>query len=189
MTFPIDAYPKEDGDFGGSAPEIDRSSDRFFMREAIRQAFVAFEAGEVPVGAVVVHQDRIIGRAYNQTELLKDPTAHAEMIAITQAASSVGDWRLTGCTLYVTKEPCAMCAGAIVLARLDRVVFGAYDLKRGGAVSAFQILGDERLNHRPTVVGGVEEEAARTLLVEFFKQRRAGSVLDDGHCPPDGGHN
>jgi tRNA(adenine34) deaminase len=159
------------------------------MREAIRQAFLAFDAKEVPVGAVMVRQGRIIGRAFNQTELLKDPTAHAEMIAITQAANAIGDWRLTGCTLFVTKEPCPMCAGALVLARVDRVVFGAYDVKRGGAVSAFQILSDQRLNHRPEVVGGVEEEAARTLLVEFFKMRRAGDALDMGPLPFEGGHN
>src|ERR1051326_8622334 len=109
------------------APIIDLQSDHFFMGEALRQAARAYEAGEVPIGAVVVREGRIIARAFNQVELLKDATAHAEMLALTQAEESVGDWRLTDCTLYVTKEPCPMCAGAIVHVRLARIVFGAGD--------------------------------------------------------------
>ena len=186
MTVPRASGPVPPERAGGSNPPgIDRSSDAFFMGEALRQAVQALDAGEVPVGAVIAFGERIIARAHNQTELLKDPTAHAEMIAITQATSEVGDWRLGGCTLFVTKEPCAMCAGAIVLARFDRVVFGATDPRRGGAVSAFGILGDPRLNHHPVVVGGVEADAARSLLQEFFRIRRAQQKLAE-HAP-DGG--
>src|SRR5882757_11304132 len=114
-------------------PIIDLQSDHYFMGEALRQAVKAYEAGEVPVGAVIVREGRIIARAANQVELLKDATAHAEMLALTQAEGSVGDWRLTDCTLYVTKEPCPMCAGAVVHTRLARVVFGAGDPKSGAA--------------------------------------------------------
>src|SRR5271170_4940551 len=117
-------------------PIIDLHSDDYFMREALRQASRAYEAGEVPVGAVIVREGRIIARAYNQVELLKDATAHAEMLAITQAESVVGDWRLTDCTLYVTKEPCAMCAGGIIHVRLQRVVYGLGDPKGGAAGGA-----------------------------------------------------
>src|ERR1700739_264082 len=114
-------------------PIIDLHSDDYFMGEALRQAVRAYEAGEVPIGAVVVREGRIIARAFNQVELLKDATAHAEMLALTQAEAGAGDWRLTDCTLYVTKEPCPMCAGAIVHVRLARVVFGASDPKGGAA--------------------------------------------------------
>src|SRR6059036_3143064 len=116
-------------------PIIDLQSDHYFMGEALRQAARAYEAEEVPIGAVVVREGRIIGRAFNQVELLKDATAHAEMLALTQAESVVGDWRLSDCTLYVTKEPCPMCAGAIVHVRLARVVFGVADAKAGAAGS------------------------------------------------------
>lgn len=149
-----------------------------YMRMALRQAHMAREAGEVPTGCVIVRHlpDTdvwdVIARAYNQVELLKDPTAHAEMIAITQATSAVGDWRLTDTTLYVTKEPCAMCAGAIVLARIPLVVFGATDPKRGGVTSAFHILNHPDLNHRCESVGGVLEDECRALLQDFFKDRR-----------------
>ena len=142
------------------------------MRQALQQAALAVEAGEVPVGAIVVRAQTVIGRAYNQVELLKDPTAHAEMIAITQAASAIGDWRLTDTVLYVTKEPCAMCAGAIVLARLSTVVFGVPDAQRGGAVSVFNILNHPNLNHRCEVVAGVLENECRGLLQDFFRTRR-----------------
>src|SRR2546422_459697 len=114
-------------------PIIDLHSDHYFMGEALRQAVRAYEAEEVPVGAVVVREGRIIARAFNQVELLKDATAHAEMLALTQAEEAMGDWRLTDCTLYVTKEPCPMCAGAMVQVRLARVVYGASDLKAGAA--------------------------------------------------------
>ena len=151
-----------------------------YMRAAIRQARTAAEAGEVPTGCVIVNRDPltlprtgpIIGRAHNQVRTLKDPTAHAEMIAITQAASAVGDWRLTHAVLYVTKEPCPMCAGAIILARLSAVVFGAPDPRRGGAVSVFRILDHPQLNHRCEVVGGILADECRTLLQEFFRARR-----------------
>src|SRR2546422_6529385 len=126
---------------------IDLESDHYFMGEALRQAARAFAAEEVPIGAVVVREGRIIGRAYNQVELLKDATAHAEMLALTQAEQIVGDWRLTDCTLYVTKEPCPMCAGAIVHVRLARVVYGVGDLKAGAAGGVLNLLQFPSLNH------------------------------------------
>jgi len=143
-----------------------------YMQLALREAQKSADNDEVPVGAIIVRNGQVIGRAHNQTELLKDPTAHAEMIAITQAASSVGDWRLTETTLYVTKEPCPMCAGAIVLARIPAVVFGVADPLRGGAVSVFNILGHPQLNHRPTVTSGVLEEECRGMIQSFFKTKR-----------------
>ncbi len=143
-----------------------------YMQLALREAQLSADAGEVPVGAVIVRNGAIIAKAHNQTELLKDPTAHAEMIAITQAAAAVGDWRLTETTLYVTKEPCPMCAGAIVLARIPLVVFGVADPKRGGAVSVFNILNHPQLNHRPEIVQGILEVPCRHLLQEFFKAKR-----------------
>jgi tRNA(adenine34) deaminase len=142
------------------------------MRLALRQAERAAEAGEVPVGAVVYRGAELVGRAWNQTRTLKDPTAHAEMLAITQAAAAVGDWRLGECVLYVTKEPCPMCAGAAVLARLPLVVWGASDPLRGGAVSRFNILQSAELNHRAEVLPGVLEGECAALLREFFKHRR-----------------
>ena len=144
-----------------------------FMTFAIEQALAAYEADEVPVGAVIVRGDRIIAAAYNQCEQLRDPTAHAEMIAITQAAESVGDWRLEGCVLYVTLEPCPMCAGAIVQARIPIVVFGAHDPKGGAAGSLFNLLQDPRLNHVAQVVPGVMGLESGNLLTEFFRQKRA----------------
>src|SRR5204863_2660218 len=128
------------------------------MGEALRQAIRAYEAGEVPVGAVVVREGRIIGRAYNQVELLKDATAHAEMLALTQAEEAVGDWRLIDCTLYVTKAPCPMCAGAAVHVRLARVVFGASDPKAGAAGSAMNLLQSPTLNHKSAITSGVRGE-------------------------------
>ncbi len=156
-----------------SAPIIDLSSDAYFMGEALRQAAKAYEAEEVPVGAVIVRKGRILARAYNQVELLKDATAHAEMLAITQAEAALGDWRLTECTLYVTKEPCPMCAGAIVHARLARVVFGAPDAKAGCAGSALNLLQFPTFNHRCLVSPGVREEECRQMLRAFFAERRA----------------
>lgn len=143
------------------------------MRMALRQAKQAAEAGEVPVGAVIYNGGELAGQAWNQTQLLKDPTAHAEMLAITQAASAAGDWRLTDSILYVTKEPCPMCAGAIVLARIPLVVWGMSDPLRGGAVSRFQILQSAELNHRAEVLTGVLEEECTTLVKAFFRKRRA----------------
>jgi len=151
-----------------------------FMRQALREAVKAAEAGEVPTGCVIVRppdagagggNGRILARAHNQTELLKDATAHAEILAITQASAAVGDWRLTGTILYVTKEPCAMCAGAIVLARIPLVVWGLSDPKRGGH-SVFSILNHDGLNHRPEIVTGVLEDDCRALLQAFFRERR-----------------
>ena len=144
----------------------------YWMRLALAQARAAFEKDEVPVGAVVVHQDKVIAEAYNQREMLNDPTAHAEMIAITQAAEALGDWRLADCTLYVTLEPCPMCAGAIVQARLPTVIFGAADPKAGGCQSLYRIPNDERLNHRSIVIGGVLEHECGTILSEFFQMQR-----------------
>lgn len=154
--------------------------DTYFMRLALREAQKAAEAGEVPTGCVIIAQPQpdadnprpvILGRAHNQVETLKDPTAHAEMIAITQAAAAKGDWRLTDTVLYVTKEPCAMCAGAIVLARIPRIVFGVADPKRGG-ISVFNITQHPDLIHRCDVTTGVEAEECLLLLQTFFQSRR-----------------
>ena len=142
------------------------------MHEALRQARKAYEADEVPVGAVIVREGKIIARAYNQVETLKDATAHAEMIALTQAEASVGDWRLNGCTLYVTKEPCPMCAGAIVHTRLDRVVFGLPDPKGGAAGSAMNLLDHPGLNHRCEATSGVLLDECKSLIQSFFKEKR-----------------
>ena len=155
------------------APLIDLESDHFFMGEALRQARRAYEAEEVPVGAVVAREGRIIARAHNQVELLKDATAHAEMLALTQAEAVVGDWRLTGSTLYVTKEPCAMCAGALVLTRVDRVVFGAPDPKGGAAGGVMNLLRLPTLNHQCVLTAGVREAECRALLQQFFAEQRA----------------
>jgi tRNA(adenine34) deaminase len=153
-------------------PIIDLQSDHYFMGEALRQAARAYAAEEVPVGAVIVREGRIIARAYNQVELLKDATAHAEMLTLTQAEQLVGDWRLTDCTLYVTKEPCPMCAGAIVHTRLARVVFGVADPKGGAAGSALNLVDFPGLNHRCGITRGVREAECRALLRTFFAEQR-----------------
>jgi tRNA(adenine34) deaminase len=153
-------------------PIIDLQSDQYFMGEALRQAVRAYEAEEVPIGAVVVRGGRIIARAFNQVELLKDATAHAEMLALTQAEEVVGDWRLTDCTLYVTKEPCPMCAGAIVHVRLARVVFGASDPKGGAAGGAMNLLQFPTLNHKCEITAGLRMEECRALLRDFFQAQR-----------------
>ena len=152
---------------------IDLHSDHYFMGEALRQARKAWEREEVPVGAVVVLGGRIIGRAYNQVELLKDATAHAEMLAITQAESVVGDWRLNECDLYVTKEPCAMCAGAIVHVRFRRVVYGCRSPKDGAAGSVLNLLQHPQLNHQCEVSVGVREQESVEMLQAFFRERRS----------------
>ena len=144
-----------------------------WMYAALGQARLAFEQDEVPVGAVIVHQERIIAEAYNQREALNDPTAHAEMIAITQAAEALGSWRLLDCTLYVTLEPCPMCAGAIVQARIPTVIYGTTDPKAGASHTLFQITSDPRLNHQAAVIGGVLKEDCRTILQEFFAVQRS----------------
>lgn len=142
------------------------------MLRALAEACRAMEENEVPVGAVIVYENRVIASAHNQREQLKDPTAHAEMIAITQAAESLQSWRLVDCTLYVTLEPCPMCAGAIVQARIPRVVYGAVDPKGGAVESLYRLLQDDRLNHRPAVRGGLLANESSSLLVEFFRQQR-----------------
>ncbi len=147
------------------------SVDKFFMQEALRLAEVAFSEDEVPVGAVVVYEGRIIGRGYNQIERLKDPTAHAEMLAITAASAYLRSKLLNKCTLYVTIEPCTMCAGALVLARIERVVFGACDPKTGAFFSKMDI-NALRLNHRIKVKRGVLEEECSRIIKGFFKQKR-----------------
>jgi len=162
-------------------PLIDLASDDYFMGQAMRQAVKAYEAEEVPIGAVVVREGRIIARAANQVETLKDATAHAEMLALTQAEEAVGDWRLTDCTLYVTKEPCPMCAGAIVHTRLARVVFGAGDPKGGAAGGALNLLQFPTLNHRCDITSGVRLEECRSLLQSFFaEQRQAAKAKKNG---------
>ncbi|MGA9780114.1 MAG: tRNA adenosine(34) deaminase TadA [Limisphaerales bacterium] len=167
-------------------PVIDLQSDDYFMREALRQAAKAYEAGEVPVGAVIVREGHVIARAFNQVELLKDATAHAEMLALTQAEEVTGDWRLTDCTLYVTKEPCPMCAGAIVHTRLARVVFGASDPKAGAAGSAMNLLQFPSLNHHCGITRGVRETECRCLLQNFFTEQRLAEKpkrKTDGRVP------
>jgi tRNA(adenine34) deaminase len=154
-------------------PDIDAGNDEVFMREALRLAGKAYEADEVPVGAVVVRQGKIIGRAYNQVELLKDATAHAEMLALTQAEAAVGDWRLNDCDLYVTKEPCVMCAGALVHVRIRRVIFGCVDPRSGAAGSLINLLQHPALNHHCEIVGGVLPDECAAILQEFFREKRA----------------
>ena len=152
--------------------------DRRWMKKALREAERAFEAGEVPVGAVVVQRGedggnpRLVGRGHNLVETLRDPTAHAEMIALTAACETLGTKFLPGCTLYVTLEPCPMCAGALVLARLERLVFGAFDEKAGAASTLYSIPQDARLNHCVEVLSGLEADRAAALLRDFFRQRR-----------------
>lgn len=143
------------------------------MQLALAEARAAAAEDETPVGAVIVHDGTIIAAAHNQREQLHDPTAHAEMIAITQAAEALASWRLTGCTLYVTLEPCPMCAGAIVQARVPRVVYGAADPKAGAAGSLFSLLDDARLNHRCDVTPGVLAEPCGDILREFFRAKRS----------------
>ncbi len=157
---------------GTPPPEILFGSHERWMREALAEAEKAEAVGEVPIGCVVVHGLSIIGRGHNQTETLQDPTAHAEMIAISAAAASLGSRRLEDCVLYVTLEPCAMCAGAIVLARIPVVVFGAMDPKAGASGSLFRILEDARLNHRCEVISGVIADEASEKLSAFFRKVR-----------------
>lgn len=143
------------------------------MKKALDQAVMAFDEGEVPVGAVIVYQERVIAEAHNQREMLNDPTAHAEMIAITQAAEVLQSWRLLDCTLYVTLEPCPMCAGAIVQARIPWVIYGTTDPKAGACHTLFSLTSDIRLNHQAAVLGGVMAEDSKAILQEFFRQQRA----------------
>ena len=143
-----------------------------WMKAAFREAEKAFEQDEVPIGAVVVQNGQIIGRGYNQCESLIDPTAHAEIIAITSASNTIKDWRLKDCQLYVTKEPCPMCAGALINARINMVIFGMYDEKEGCCGSLYQLCRDNRFKHQLTVKGGIMEDACTLMIQEFFKKQR-----------------
>lgn len=158
---------------------IESQPDEYFMREALRLANKAAVAGEVPVGAVVVREGKIIARSHNQVELLKDATAHAEMLALTQAEAALGDWRLTDCDLYVTKEPCPMCAGALVHTRVRRVIFGCADPAAGAAGSVINLLQMPTLNHRCDIASGVLEHECAVILKDFFRKRRGvGDEID-----------
>jgi tRNA(adenine34) deaminase len=151
---------------------IEPPNDEYFMHEALRLANKAAAADEVPIGAVIVRARKIIARAYNQVELLKDATAHAEMLALTQAEAAVGDWRLTDCDLYVTKEPCAMCAGALVHTRIRRVIFGCADPAAGAAGSVINLLQMPTSNHRCDIASGVLASDCAAILKGFFRERR-----------------
>jgi tRNA(adenine34) deaminase len=146
--------------------------ETFFMKEALKEAQKAFEEDEVPVGAVVVFKNQIIGRGYNQTERLQDPTAHAEILAITAAANALNSWRLKDAFIYSTIEPCIMCAGALVLARVKKIIFGARDEKFGGCGSVYNVAREKRLNHQIEITEGVMEKEARSLLKSFFEKKR-----------------
>ncbi len=148
------------------------ASDIYFMREALEEAQKAYKKGEIPVGAVVVVDGKIVAKAHNQKETIPDPTAHAEILAIRQASEKLGRWRLTDAVLYITKEPCIMCSGAIIHARIKRVVYGCDDQKAGGAVSLYNILQDKRLNHQVELVRGILEDECREILKRFFQQLR-----------------
>jgi tRNA(adenine34) deaminase len=152
---------------------IKPSVDEQYMRIALAQAQIAEENGDVPIGAVIVHKNTIIAKAYNQREQLQDPTAHAEIIALTQAAAALGNWHLNDCTIYVTLEPCCMCAGALVLARIERLVYGCDDPKTGAVKSLYNIVQDKRLNHHIEVTSGVLADECSQILQDFFKKRRA----------------
>jgi len=153
--------------------------DIFFMKEALKEAKKAYDEDEVPIGTVAVYKNQIIGRGHNQTEQLNDPTAHAEMIAITAAANALNSWRLNEVNIYTTVEPCVMCAGALVLARVKRIVFGARDEKFGGCGSIFSIVDEKRLNHRIEITEGVLEEQAVSLLKSFFEKKREKMAAKD----------
>lgn len=147
------------------------------MQAAIAAAQQAERLGEVPIGAVLVHEGKVLATSGNTRESMNNPVGHAEIEVLRQAAQALGRWRLTGCTLYVTLEPCTMCAGALVLSRIDRVVYGASDPKAGAVKSLYQILSDPRLNHSPKVTSGVLEDECSQMLSQFFQRRRAKSVL------------
>src|SRR5437016_12351106 len=155
---------------------VELRGDEYFMHEALRLANKAAAADEVPIGAVIVRAGKIIARAYNQVELLKDATAHAEMLALTQAEAAVGDWRLTNCDLYVTKEPCAMCAGAIVHVRIRRLIFGCADPRGGAAGSVINLLQLPSLNHRCEIISGILQNECEGNLQDFFQKKRAAQA-------------
>lgn len=148
------------------------NDDQQFLKIAIEQAKIAEDNGDVPIGAVIICKDKIIAKAYNQREQLQDPTAHAEIIALTQAAASMESWRLVDCTIYVTLEPCPMCAGALVLSRMDRLVYGCDDPKTGACKSLYNIVQDKRLNHHLEVTSGVLQDECSQQLQKFFAKRR-----------------
>jgi tRNA(adenine34) deaminase len=150
----------------------DRFDNNFWMRMALREARKGYRLGEVPVGAVIVLDGQLLGRGFNQTEKLKDPTAHAEILAITSACEAIGDWRLEGATLYCTLEPCSMCAGAAVLARIKKIIFGASDPKFGACGSIFNIPIEPRLNHRIEIEGGVMADDVGEMMRNFFREIR-----------------
>jgi tRNA(adenine34) deaminase len=152
--------------------EDDSALQHRFMGDALREAEKAAEIDEVPVGCVIVHQNRIVGRGYNQRERLQDATAHAEMIAITAGCETLGSWRLEGCTMYVTLEPCAMCAGAIILSRIPHLVFGADDPKSGACGTLYDLMHDDRLNHEVDVISGIRAEESQLMLKSFFDAMR-----------------
>lgn len=173
--------PGNDPPFEGEPPSLLRPmDDEAFMRACLQEALEAYQKGEVPVGAVVVHEGRIIGRGHNLRETLQDPTAHAEMLAMTAAAEARGEWRLEDCTLYVTLEPCPMCAGAIVNGRVRRVVFGASDPKAGACGTLYNLVQDSRLNHRAELQGGVLGDEASQILKSFFRECREGTIKRRG---------
>jgi tRNA(adenine34) deaminase len=163
-----------------SIEETLQQKDERYMEIAVEQAGIAEEKGDVPIGAVIVREGRIIAKAYNQRQQLQDPTAHAEIIALTQAAAALESWRLDGCTMYVTLEPCPMCAGALVLSRMDRLVYGCDDPKAGACKSLYNIVTDERLNHRLEVTTGIMEEQCREQLHNFFPRLLNKKNRDDG---------
>lgn len=170
---------EQEAEGAGDEPII-ITTDEHFMREALRQARKAARQDEVPIGAVIVREGHVIARAWNQVETLKDATAHAEMIALTQAQSALGDWRLNECDLYVTKEPCPMCAGAIMHCRVRRVIFGCPDLKGGAAGGFWNLLQAPNLNHRSEIVSGVLGDECVTVLKSFFRdarERRANGLI------------
>jgi tRNA(adenine34) deaminase len=143
-----------------------------FIREALKEARKAEKKGEVPVGAVVVQNNTIIGRGHNQSIILNDPTAHAEVIALRKASKKLNNYRLSGCSMYVTIEPCSMCTGALIWARISEIIFGAYDKKAGACGSVFNIADNKKLNHRIKITGGIQENECRTMMQAFFKKRR-----------------
>jgi tRNA(adenine34) deaminase len=160
--------------------------DEAGMRAALREAHASLERDEVPVGCVIVHDGIVIGRGHNQTEGLQDATAHAEVLAIGAASNALGSWRLHECTMYVTLEPCAMCAGAIILARLGRLVYGTDDPKAGACGSVLDVIGERRLNHRVPVTNGILADECGELLREFFRAKRKAALrLLDEPLPPE----
>ncbi len=166
-------------------PLAEMKTDEFYMGEALNQAKKAYRATEVPVGAVIVHGGKIIARAFNQVEMLKDATAHAEMLALTSAESMIGDWRLNDCDLYVTKEPCPMCAGAIVHCRIRRVVFGTSDPRGGAAGGLLNLLQQPTLNHHSEITPGIRETECTAILKAFFAEARERSKAERNQLPID----